>query len=175
MPDGTLQVDVSMTADESLPSLLKVGMSTTVTNSLSRMAFFGKGPFENYIDRNQGAELDLYEGTVDDFYYIYARPQESSNRTGVKWLRLSDYKQNELMVTGLQDLSMSVWKHSAENIQAAAHTYDLVESDSFTVNIDLIQAGIGGIDSWSPNAAPIVKYQIPAGDYQYGFIISGKE
>jgi beta-galactosidase len=173
--NGDVLVTMSMSADESLPSILRVGMATTVNQDLANMSFYGKGPFENYIDRNQGAELGLYSGTVEDFYYVYARPQESSNRTGVKWLSLTDNSKAGLKVTGMQDLSMSVWKHSAMAIDEATHPYKLVDEGKFTLNIDLIQAGVGGIDSWSPNAAPIEKYQIPAGEYEYSFTLSSQE
>lgn len=172
--DGAGDVNISMTlqADASLPDLLRIGMTTTVNGQLERMRFYGKGPFENYIDRNQGAEVGVYSGLVKDFIYDYVRPQENGNRTGIKWLTLSSYDRRELTITGAQDLSMSVWPWTAKNIEEAMHPYELVEQGSFTVNIDLIQAGVGGNDSWSPNAAPIEKYQIPAGNYEYSFTLS---
>lgn len=170
--NGEVSVNMQLDANESLPDLLRVGMTTTVDKRLEKMRYYGKGPFENYIDRNQGAEMGIYSGLVDDFVYNYPRPQENGNRTGVKWLTLASYDGAFFSVKGQQDLSISVWPWSADNIQAADHTYDLVKQGKFTVNIDLIQAGIGGIDSWSIKAAPIKKYQIPAGKYQYGFTLS---
>jgi beta-galactosidase len=172
--DATANVTVNVTldADADLPSLLRVGMSTAVSGELERMAYYGKGPHENYIDRNQSAETDVYQGLVSDFIHSYARPQENGNRTGVKWLTLSDYAQHSFSVKGLQDLSMSVWPWSAENLQEANHPYELVERGIYTVNIDLAQAGVGGIDSWSDKAAPIEKYQLPSGQYQYQFTLT---
>lgn len=172
--DATANVTVNVTldADADLPSLLRVGMSTAVSGELERMAYYGKGPHENYIDRNQSAETDVYQGLVSDFIHSYARPQENGNRTGVKWLTLSDYAQHSFSVKGLQDLSMSVWPWSAENLQEADHPYELVERGIYTVNIDLAQAGVGGIDSWSDKAAPIEKYQLPSGQYQYQFTLT---
>ena len=90
----------------------------------------------------------------------------------MKWLTLSDYAQHSFSVKGLQDLSMSVWPWSAENLQEANHPYELVERGIYTVNIDLAQAGVGGIDSWSDKAAPIEKYQLPSGQYQYQFTLT---
>ena len=98
--DATANVTVNVTldADADLPSLLRVGMSTAVSGELERMAYYGKGPHENYIDRNQSAETDVYQGLVSDFIHSYARPQENGNRTGVKWLTLSDYAQHSFSV-----------------------------------------------------------------------------
>jgi len=171
--DGNIEVKVALNADESLPSLLRFGMTTKVAKHLGEMSFYGRGPFENYSDRNQGADIGIYSGKVKDFVYSYVMPQESSNRTDVDWLTLSNsQKELTLTVDGKEDLSISVWPWTAENIDHAKHTYDLQESDRWTVNIDAQQAGIGGNDSWSQNAAPIKKYQIPAGDYQYSFTLS---
>ncbi|MGJ8679098.1 glycoside hydrolase family 2 TIM barrel-domain containing protein [Paraglaciecola sp.] len=172
---GKLNVSMDLDADKSLPSLLRVGMTTGVNSTFGEMSFYGKGPFENYRDRNQGAELGLYSGNVDSFAYQYVRPQESGNRTDIDWLSLSNKQGVTFKVDGVQPLSMSVWPWTAENLDTSTHTYDLIKNNFNTVNIDLIQAGVGGNDTWSPKAAPIKKYQIPAGNYKYSFSISVKK
>ncbi|MDU0355128.1 beta-galactosidase small subunit [Paraglaciecola aquimarina] len=172
--NGDVEVSMALDADKSLPSLLRVGMTTGIDANFADMSFYGRGPFENYSDRNQGADLGLYSGTVDSFAYQYVRPQESANRTDIDWLSLSNPQGVAFKVDGKQALSMSVWPWTAENVDSSAHTYDLIENNFNTVNIDLIQAGIGGIDSWSPKAAPIDKYKVPAGNYQYSFTLSVK-
>ncbi|MFS1422838.1 glycoside hydrolase family 2 TIM barrel-domain containing protein [Shewanella sp. 10N.286.48.B5] len=172
--NGDIQVTMKLDADESLPTLPRIGMSSVVSKSLENMAYFGRGPFENYQDRNQAADINLYQGKVNDFTYTYVRPQESSNRTDVDWLSLSNDKGHGLKVTGLQPLSISVWPWSLDNLEQSVHTYELVELDGYTVNIDLIQSGIGGDDSWSWRAAPMDKYQVKAGKYEYQFTLSGQ-
>ena len=171
---GDIEVQYVLDADKTLPGLLRVGMTTGVNAELNQMAFFGRGPFENYSDRNQGADLDIYSGSVKEFVYNYVRPQESGNRTDVDWLTLTQANKASLTVDGKEPLSVSVWPWTAEQLDNATHPYDLIENDFNTVNIDLIQAGIGGIDSWSPKAAPIQKYQIPSGNYHYSFVLSAK-
>jgi beta-galactosidase len=66
---------------------------------------------------------------------------------------------------------MSAWPYTDENIQQAKHTNKLKESGYLTVNIDLIQMGVGGNDSWSDVAAPLPQYQIPAKNYTYSFYL----
>lgn len=170
--DGHIQVNMTLNADESLPPMLRVGMTTSVNSHLENMAVYGNGPHENYIDRNQSAEVNVYKGHIKDFVYNYARPQENGNRTSVEWLKLTNNNGRGLKIDGKELLGISVWPWTADNIEQALHTYDLKEHDSLTVNIDLIQTGIGGNDSWSMNAAPIEKYQIKAGKYQFSFSMS---
>ena len=171
--EGNITVNFKLDADEKLSGMPRLGMTTIVNKSLANMSFFGRGPFENYADRNNGADIDLYEGTVKDFLYEYVRPQENSNRTDIDWLSLAS-NNHSLTINGVEPLSMSVWPYSTENLSKSAHTYDLKDQGAFTVNIDLIQAGVGGNDSWSWRAAPIKQYQIPAGKYEYTFTLSVK-
>lgn len=170
--NGDVKVDFDFTADESLPSILRIGMTTNVSKKLINMSFLGKGPFENYIDRNQGAEMGVYSGLVEQFVHNYVRPQENGNHTDIDWLDLMDARGHGLVINGEQPLSMSVWPWSAQNLENSTHTNELVKQGAYTVNIDLIQAGVGGTDSWSAKAAPIDKYKIFPGHYQYSFTLS---
>ena len=95
-------------------------------------------------------------------------PQESSNRTGIRWLALTSNGVG-VQFRGKPTLNVSVWPFTPENIAVARHTNELVRSETLTVNIDLTQAGVGGADSWSLNARPIDKYRLLAKRYRYAF------
>jgi beta-galactosidase len=66
---------------------------------------------------------------------------------------------------------MSAWPYTEENIEEAKHTYRLRDAGYITLNIDLVQMGVGGNDSWSDVAQPLEQYQVPAKDYQYSFFV----
>jgi beta-galactosidase len=76
-----------------------------------------------------------------------------------------------LLVVADSLLSMSAWPYTEENILNAKHTNKLVKAPFITLNIDLVQMGVGGNDSWSEVAAPLEKYQVKAKDYKYCFYI----
>lgn len=98
-------------------------------------------------------------------------PQEHGNRTAVRWLRLKNNTKNGLQFTGEVPLSTSVWPYSAETLDKAKHTNELTNDEDLTVNIDLIQAGVGGTDSWSIKARTIDKYRLLKKTYKYSFTI----
>jgi beta-galactosidase len=98
-----------------------VGMTFGVHCDFSYMAFYGRGPWENYGDRYLSAEVDVYEGRVEDFVYHYVKPQENGNRTGLRWLTLADAQGQGLNVTGSQPLSIAVWSWLAENLDSGQH------------------------------------------------------
>ncbi|KJD34784.1 beta-galactosidase [Tamlana nanhaiensis] len=172
-PDGIVKVDYQLKASTELPNLPKVGMQMGIKDDLRQISWYGKGELENYIDRSFGFPIARYSLPLDHFMEPYVRPQENGNRTEVRWLASKTETKNKgILVVGNQPLSMSVWPYTEENINQAKHTYDLKESGYLTLNIDLIQMGIGGNDSWSPVGAPMGKYQIPSKNYEYSFYIT---
>ncbi|HYQ56662.1 MAG TPA: glycoside hydrolase family 2 TIM barrel-domain containing protein [Draconibacterium sp.] len=167
--DGTVGVDFDLSIPENMPEPIRIGMTMGVSTNLQQMSFYGKGPFENYSDRNRAAEIDIYAATVDDFYYNYTKPQESSNHSEVRWLALTNNRNSGLMVVGGTPLQTSVWPYIAENIREAQHPTELEKADRVTVNISHKMAGIGGNDSWTINARPIDKYRLLDKTYNYKF------
>ncbi|MBN2165925.1 MAG: DUF4981 domain-containing protein [Marinilabiliaceae bacterium] len=168
--NGAVRVDFKLHVKDSLPNIPKVGMSCGINDNLRHIQWYGKGPWENYADKCSGAEVGIYHLPIDQFMEPYVMPQENGNRTGVRWMYLSNGISGVQIVADSL-LSMSVWPYTSEMIQDAQHTNELKESGYLTLNIDMKQMGVGGNDSWSPVAAPLEQYQIKAQDYTYSFWI----
>jgi beta-galactosidase len=169
--DGVIKVDYNLQANTKLPDLPKVGMQMGVIRSDDIISYYGKGPYENYIDRNTGSEAGIYSMPIDKFMEPYVVPQENGNRTDVRWMYLSGNKTGGLMVVADSLLSMSAWPYTEQNIVAAKHTNKLKDAGFITLNIDLIQMGVGGNDSWSDVGEAIEKYRVPAKNYTYSFYL----
>jgi len=163
-----------------LPDLPKMGMQMGIKRSLTSISWYGRGPLENYIDRRTGFMAGIYSLPLDSTAYLepYVVPQEAANRTDVRWMYLSTSgsRTGTAAATGLKIvadslLSMSAWPYTEQNINKARHTIDLKDAGYLTLNIDLIQMGVGGNDSWSPVSMPLTKYMLPARKYSYGFYL----
>ena len=164
--------------DTNLPDLPKVGMQMAIDSALSTVNWYGRGPLGNYIDRRTGFMAGRYELPLRsaEFNEPYVVPQEMGNRTDVRWMALSNIGSRKPAIAGLKIvadslLSMSAWPYTEQNINEARHTIDLKDAGGTTLNIDLVQMGVGGNDSWSIIARPLDKYMIPAESYTYGFYI----
>ncbi|TAJ13766.1 DUF4981 domain-containing protein [Marinilabiliaceae bacterium JC017] len=169
--DARIKTDYSITMSSDLPMPLRIGSELSVPNRFNHMSFYGKGPWENYSDRAFSAEVGVYKGSVDDFINMYVMPQECSNHTAVRWLQLKDDQGNGLCIRGTLPLSVSVWPWSAETLEKATHINQLERSRNLTVNIDLLQVGVGGADSWTEKSMPIEPYRLKAGNYRYSFFM----
>ena len=169
--EGVLKVECLLDPSEGLPNIPKVGMQCGILREYDRISWYGKGPQENYIDRSYGFASGIYSLPIDQFMENYGIPQENGNRTDVRWMFLSDPQKEGLIVVADSLLSMSAWPYTEKNINEAKHIKDLKDAGFITLNIDLIQMGIGGNDSWSDVGAPIEKYQVPAKTYNYAFYL----
>lgn len=172
--DGTVDVKNAFKIGENtkLPMLPKYGMQLEVPKMYDVFTYYGKGPHENYNDRSLSADVGLYTESVTNDYHMYIRPQESSNKTEVRWLTLTNSKGKGIQITGLStNLSVSAWPYTSKDIEEALHTYDLKERPFITLNIDYKQMGVGGDDSWSKKALPHQQFRVQAKNYQYSFTI----
>jgi beta-galactosidase len=167
--DGVIRVDYSCNPSAALPNIPKIGMQCGILRTYDRVTWYGRGPFENYIDRRYGSDIGIYSLPLEDFMEPYVMPQENGNRTDVRWMFLSDRNDKGLLVAADSLLSMSAWPYTEENISKAKHTTGLKDAGLITLNIDLIQMGVGGNDSWSDVAAPLEQYQIRSKPYHYSF------
>jgi beta-galactosidase len=170
---GVIKVNYALDAKPGLPDIPKVGMQMGIKRNYDNIVYFGRGPFENYIDRRYASDAGVYHQNIFDFMEPYVVPQENGNRTDVRWMYLNDKKKNEgLLIVADSLLSMSAWPYTEENIQSAKHTNKLKDAGYITVNIDLVQMGVGGNDSWSDVAAPLEQYRIKAQNYHYSFYLA---
>jgi beta-galactosidase len=170
MADGQILVEASMVPAAGLPDMPRFGMQTRVASSLDSWTWFGKGPHENYIDRQKSAAMGRYTVSVKDDFFHYAWPQESNNRIGVRWFSLQSKDGHGLKVSADDELSVSAWPYTMEEIDKAEHTW-VLEPGDITVNIDLIQMGLGGDDTWSLNSRPHPEFRVPSQNYRYRFTL----
>jgi len=166
--DGIITVNYNLQTNNALPNIPKVGMQLGVNPTFEQIQYYGLGDMENYPDRAYGFDLGVYSSTLDDFMQPYLYPQENGNRMEVRWFRLQNKKYG-LLVEGKQPLQMGAWPFSQKQISQTKHWYKLKKENSITLNIDLLQMGVGGNDTWTDVSQPLEKYQIPAKDYEYSF------
>ncbi|NLR93473.1 glycoside hydrolase family 2 TIM barrel-domain containing protein [Flammeovirga agarivorans] len=171
LKNGFIEVDCHFLPSVELPNMPKIGLQLQVAKNLDNITWYGKGPEENYSDRNVGAMVGLYQLPLASFEQSYVFPQAYANRTEVRYVSLEDKKSNGLKFSSNTPFEFSVYPYSDEIIDQARHTNELIESETLTLNIDYKQMGVGGNDSWSTIGMPLTKYMIPAKEYRFSFQI----
>jgi beta-galactosidase len=156
-----------MNLSGNLPELPRFGMQMAIPARYSAMTYLGRGPYENYWDRNTGSAVGVYSGSVEEMTHVYTRPQENGNRTDVRWLMLADKDGAGLLAVGMPLLSISAWPYSMGELEKAKHIHEPARADFITVNLDYRQMGVGGDDSWG--ARTHEEYMLRAKTYSYRF------
>ena len=151
--------------DKNIPDLLRFGMVMDMPNAFNKSVFYGRGPVENYSDRKQSQLIGVYTQTVDEQYYPYIRPQETGLKTDIRyWKQLQDGCYG-LAVVPQEPCSMSALHYTVSSLdnglEKTQRHGSLVEKSPLThLYIDAIQAGVGGIDSWSKKAITLEPYRV---------------
>ncbi len=168
---------------DTLSELPRFGMQIKLNKEFNLVSYLGKGPYENYWDRNSGSAVGVYETSAWEMFIPYVRPQETGNRTEVRWMALKDKEGNGLLAIGNGLLNSSALQVDPKDLEHHGFSFEgnwhggSVKPSSFVVfNIDYNQMGVGGDTSWGARTHP--QYCLPAKDYSYSFRIrpfSGKE
>jgi beta-galactosidase len=170
---------------EDLPNIPRLGMYITLANDYKEVSWYGNGPDESYWDRKTGVKTGLYTGKIIDQFHRYPRPQETGNKTDVRWMEVSSNAM-ALKVSSEQLLNASVWPFamteidfkSSEAIKSASglvpitskHGAEIKIGETVQWNIDLQQMGVGGDNSWGRLVHDA--YTISPKPYAYNFTIT---
>ena len=175
---GKMLVSNEMKAGTSKqPLLLKFGNHMLLPLDFVTMQWYGRGPGESYWDRKEGNPVGVYSNSIRNLYHPYVRPQESGNHTDVRWAKLLRKDGSGVMiganetVLNVKALPYSRSQLDAGDVREAVQTHsELLEFDkNVHLDVDLIQAGVGGVDSWGSPA--LKQYRLPFRDYKYSYWI----
>ncbi|MDR1609910.1 MAG: DUF4981 domain-containing protein [Candidatus Symbiothrix sp.] len=173
---GGLKVRASWKAGrKDLPEMPRFGMQMQLVPEFDRFTYYGRGPWENYSDRNTASFIGIYNSAVAEQPFDYIRPQENGNKTDVRWLTLTNKDGYGIQIKGLQPLSVKVAHNPADDLDFGtskknSHPSDVTPQKDIFLNVDYLQRGLGGDDSWG--ALPHKPYRLLENSYEYEYKIS---
>ncbi len=157
--------------------LFRFGMNIEMPKAYSQVKYYGRGPVENYIDRNHSEFLGVYENAVEKEYFNYIRPQESGNHTDVRWFQVLDKDGKGLCFYSNAPMEASALPYTTAQLDDGyskdkawgRHSGDLIPSGKTSVHIQQRQIGLACVNSWG--AWPRKEYRMPYQDYDFTFAI----
>ncbi|MBR2893619.1 MAG: DUF4981 domain-containing protein, partial [Clostridia bacterium] len=163
-----VHIDYSFNPDSSLPEIPEISMLIPLKKEYDRLEYLGRGPHENYIDRNTGADLGLYKAEISELFTPYLKPQEHGERTGVRRARLTGA--TEIAFEADREMEINVCPWTAFQLEDAPHAHELPESSKLYVRAVMTQMGVGGYDSWGAHTLEEHK-NLTGKEYRFGFSI----
>lgn len=111
------------------PTLARVGLSMSLAEGMDKVTWFGRGPGESYRDRKLSQLFGTHSSVVDALWTDYEFPQESGNRTDVRWVKIEDPSDVGMKLTarfGKQDgFSFQASHYTTDDVDNARHPYEL--------------------------------------------------
>ncbi len=173
---GDVKVTEALTTEKGadVSGMFRFGMQMQMPLAFSNIQYYGRGPIENYIDRNHSTRIGLYDQTVSEQFYPYIRPQETGTKTDVRYWKQLDNAGNGLEFKAAVPFSASALNYSIDSLddgvsKGQSHSPEVKKADYTNLLIDKIQMGLGCEDSWGRTARP--EYLVPYSDYTFTFVM----
>ena len=163
--DGAFRILNTIVYSPELTDLPRIGVELELPRTFTSVEYWGRGPWENYRDRNAGSPVGRYRTTVEEMEEPYIMPQESGNRTDVRELILSDGSHRLAIVPDMR-MEFSIGRFAIRDMQTTMHVHELKDAGVCFLRLDLLQRGVG-THSCGPDTLP--EYRIPSGTYQFNF------
>lgn len=186
--NGAIKISSSILPAKDQSDIPRFGFRMQMPGEYENLNYYGRGPWENYQDRNTSSFVGVYNSKVFDQYVPYIRPQENGNKTGARWISLSNNSGRGLLIINDANnknyLGFSALPMKNEDFDVTAtddyknaldlnfskHTDDIKRQDLVQLNIDMNQRGVGGDNSWG--AKPQKEYQLNSSvKHQYSFYL----
>lgn len=173
---GAVGVTQKMVADKGVkaPYMFRFGMEVQIPADLNKIEYYGRGPIENYSDRKSSAFIGQYRQTVAEQFYPYIRPQETGNKTDIRWWTQHNLNGDGFKIVGSEPFSASALNFTTQLLDEGLrkdqrHSEELIPENLVNLHIDKVQMGLGCITSWGHK--PLSQYMLPYGDYEFKFTI----
>ena len=168
-PDGTM--DVQATFSPQTPDLRRAGLVCGIDSTLSHVAYYAHGPWENLADRLDGCPVGRYTTTVDDMLWPYVKPQSTGSREGLRELTLTDDQGRGVRIETQGRVSFSALRYTDEDLMKSLHTWELTARPYIVLHLDAYLRGTGNA-SCGANTGTIPAYWVPQEEQSYTLRIS---
>lgn len=163
---GDIHVQNTITPSGQWSDFAKIGMKFQMPSAYNKVQWFGNGPFETYANRKAGNRVDLYSGSVESQHVPYLPVQENGNKTNVRWATITNGEGVGLMAISDSLFNFNVHDYTDRALYIAqSDRTNLLRGNVTEVHLDLVQAGVGEINTPQIAAKPYMySYRLKAID-----------
>lgn len=179
--NGTLVVtqDLKTTPGAKVSEMLRFGMVMNLPYDMDQVQWNGRGPVENYSDRKISQNVGIYHSTADQLFYPYVRPQETGTMSDLRWWNQTDKNGVGFRVESDKRFSASALHYDLLTLDEGKekkqrHSQSIEKSKYTNLFIDLVQSGVGGVDSWGGDGRARKGHRVEYKDYTFSFRLAPK-
>ncbi len=173
---GEIEVTENLSTSDTakISDMYRFGMLMQLPYAMSNSKYYGRGPIENYSDRNECMRLGIYSQDAKEQYFPYIRPQESGTKSDIRWWQQTGADGFGICIDSSKPFYASAIHFDTEELddgdnKEQRHSTELKESKFTNLFLDAEHIGVGGTNSWG--AKPLDKYLVKYGDKVFKFTI----
>ena len=180
---GAIRVSEQMStmAGAEVSDMFRFGMVMDMPYNYDRSEYYGRGPIENYADRKECMLIGLHKQTADEQFFPYIRPQETGTKTDIRWWRQTNQNGFGLRIEADEPFTASALHYNIMDLdegkqKAQRHSPQVPRSKYTELSLDMLQTGVGGINSWNNDAQALPQYRVKYENRLFQFwLIPGSE
>ena len=171
--DGTLMINSLIRPANTGAIIPKLGFRLEMPKEMEQLAWFGRGPWDSYVDRKEACLPAIYQSTVSDQQEDYILPQEHGTKQEVRWMSLYNAEGQGLLFVAPDQMAASAVHFRPEDNYTnrntrSKHTYQFKTCTTTVVNLDAVTRGLGN-NSCGPDVMD--KYELHAQNTAFRFFI----
>ena len=170
--DGSIDITTDfIPGKKKLPIMPRFGSEMVLIGGIDQVSWYGPGPGPTYEDRKTDL-VGIYNSTVDDMWVEYSMPQENGYHSDVRWMTIKNNRGLGFKFEGAPFIGFGAQRYTKADMEDSQYFFELTKSPEVYLNVDMMQMGVGGTNSWSPSAYPLEDYRIPSGPLSYTYRMS---
>ena len=172
---------MSTTAGAEVSDMFRFGVVMDMPYDFDQSSYYGRGPIENYADRKECMMIGIRKQTADEQFFPYIRPQETGTKTDIRWWQQSNKSGFGLRIQSDKPFTASALHYNIMDLdegkeKAQRHSPQVPKSKYTELSLDILQTGVGGINSWNKDAQALPQYRVKYENRLFKFwLIPGKE
>jgi beta-galactosidase len=156
---------------QNLPfTFARIGLTFSL-NSIDTVSWFGRGPGESYRDKKLSQRIGNYSAPVDDLFTDYEFPQESGNRTDIRWVEFKGKKGGlKAYFADQEEASFTALHYETKDLDECTHPYELYKrkKEDTVIRLDWAHHGLG---TGSCGPATLPEYELRKGPFEYEILL----
>lgn len=153
-------------------SFARIGLTLSLNNTQTAR-WFGRGPGEGYWDKKRSQKMGTYTLPIDELFTDYEFPQETGNRTDIRWVEFSGDDKDKSLKASFGDLegaSFSALHYTTKDLDEAQHPYELYKrkKEEMIVRLDWAHHGLG---TGSCGPATLPEYELHCQPFEYEVLL----
>ncbi len=167
--DGSIAVKNNFVPTGERIPLARIGVRLMLNKTYDRFTYLGRGPMENYSDRDHGSDVGLYSSSIQEQLTPYPKPMEAGNHEDTRWAAVGGHNLPTLMaVSDGKLLQVSALPLTDEQLDAVPHSIDLPQSTATVVTLDTRTLGVGS-NSCGPK--PLPQYMVWSDPTEFSYVL----